>query len=383
MGSKPPFGYTKSPDNKHKLEIDPVAARIVERVFREFANGESGRNIAAKLNAEGIDTPNTYYFKLTGKRATRGDSCPKWGSKTIIQMLNNQAYIGNMAQGKCKVASFKTKKRIENSPDDWVVVEHTHEPIIDGYTWERAQRRLEETQSAASNHSVRINSTDEVNLFSGMIRCADCGAVMAFNRKTRKGGGEKRFYRCSRYANNGKDTCSTHTIDEEVLEAVLLHEIRHHAKTAVQDEGRLLDRLLAYSDEAAKSESAAKEKALRDAEGRISFIESAGKKLFEERVMGNVPENLFRKMLADYQRELDELSEKAAGLRRHMQDKRNDRADAQRWLNLIKECASIDKIDRATVCNLIDSLEVHEECDECGIRTQSVQVNYNFVGNIH
>ena len=84
MGSKPPFGYVKSPEDKHLLIIDPPAAEIVKRLFREFANGDSGRNIAAKLNGEGVDTPAEYYFKQTGKRSTQSNSGLQWGSCTIM-----------------------------------------------------------------------------------------------------------------------------------------------------------------------------------------------------------------------------------------------------------------------------------------------------------
>ena len=241
---------------------------------------------------------------------------------------------------------------------------------------------LEDTRNAPSNHSVKTNSTDEINVFSGIIRCADCGAAMAFNRKVRKNGDEKQFYRCSRYANNGRDTCTTHTIDVEVLESVILHDIQHHAKKAIRDEKRLMDRLLVYSGETSKNENAAKEKSLRDAECRISFVEDAGKKLFEERVLGNVPESLFKKMLVDYEHEIMELSGKVVELRRQIQDSRNNRADIQNWLNVLKECATIDSLDRATAYQLIDHVDVHEQCDDCGISTQTLQIKYNFVGCI-
>ncbi|MDL2273914.1 recombinase family protein [Oscillospiraceae bacterium OttesenSCG-928-G22] len=382
MGSKPPFGYVKSSENKHQLVVDPLAAEIVKRLFREFASGESGRNIASKLNVEGVDTPAVYYFKQTGKRSTRSDSCNQWGSATVIQLLRNQVYIGDMVQCKRKVSSFKTKKRLVTSQDDWVIVEDTHEALIDDFTWERVQHRLETTRKAPSNHGIKTNSTDEVNLFSGIIRCADCGAAMAFNRKVRTDGGERLFYRCSRYANNGKNACTMHKIDVEVLEAVILHDIQQHANAAIQDEGPLLGRLLAFSGEACKSESAAREKSLRDATSRISFIETATKQLFEEKVIGNVPDSLFKKMLADYEREIAELTETSIELRRHIQESRDNRADVKRWLSLMKECATIDKLDRATAYQLIDSVAVQELADECGIKTQTVQIKYNFVGCI-
>jgi uncharacterized protein YeeX (DUF496 family) len=241
---------------------------------------------------------------------------------------------------------------------------------------------LKKTKAESSNHTVKTNSTGEVNVFSGIIRCADCGAAMAFNRKVRKSGAEKMFYRCSRYANNGANSCTMHKIDIEVLDTVILHDIRHQAKTAIQDEQRLMDRLLAYSAETCKKENAAKEKSLRDADNRILFIENASKKLFEEKMIGNVPDSLFKKMLADYESEITQLNEKAMELRRQIQEDRDNRADVQRWVSLMKECAAIDRLDRATAYQLIDHVVVHEQYDENGLPTQSIGIKYHFVGCI-
>ena len=383
MGSKPPFGYIRSPENKHILIADPPAAEIVKRLFREFAGGESGRNIAAKLNAEGVDTPAEYYFKQTGKRATRGDSIQQWGSSTIMQLLRNQVYIGNMVQCKRKVTSFKTKKRHVTDPDDWVVVVNTHEALIDKYTWDCVQRRMDATKRAPSNHAIKVNRKKEVSLFSGIIRCADCGAAMAFNQRERKNGNVKMIYRCSRYNNGGKGACTTHTIDAEVLESIILADIQHHAEMAIKNERKLLDRLISFSGQELESKKAALEKSLRDATNRITFIHEASRKLFEEKICGNVPDSLFKKMLSDYEHELALLEEKVTETRRTIQSESNEEADIMQWMSLIKECVSIDKLDRGTVFQLIDHVAVHEQTDENGHAAQTVRIKYKFVGYLN
>lgn len=381
MGSKPPYGYTKSPDNKYQLVIDPVASQIVKRLFNEYIAGDSGRNIAAKLNDEGVDTPAVYYFKQTGKRATKSDSCQLWGSATIMQLLKNQVYIGDMVQCKRKVSSFKTKKRLVTNPDAWVVVEDTHEAIIGRDIWDKVQKRIQVTRRAPSNHAIKTNGTDEVNIFSGIIRCADCGSAMAFNRKARKLGNDKRFYRCSRYANNAK-ACSMHTVDAEVLESVILADIQHHAKAAIQDEEALIDRLYKFSGQESRNEKAAQEKSLRDTKNRIVFLYQTSKQLLEEKVAGNVPDSLFKKMLADYEREISELEEQEIDIRGQLQDSGNAEAGIGQWMELIKECVSIDCLDRATAYQLIDHVAIHEQEDESGLTVQNIQVKYKFVGCI-
>jgi len=376
MGSKPPFGYAKSPENKHQLIIDPPAAEVVKRLFREYSQGESGRAIAERLNEEGMDTPAVYYFKQTGKRSTRSDNCQQWGSNTVIQLLKNQAYRGDMVQCKRKVSSFKTKKRLAACPDDWIAVENTHEAIIDSYTWERVQKRMEASKRLANN-TVR---SDEANLFSGIIRCASCGAAMAFVRKERKASSDKLIYRCSRYNNNGKTACKAHTIDAEVLEYVILADIQHHAQAALLDSKSLMSRLLSYSGQEQENKKAAQEKLLCDTASRISFIEDASKRLFEEKISGNVPDSLFKKMLLEYEHELSALEETAADLRRARHEEESSEADVRHWMEMIKACASIDKLDRATAHQLIDHVAVHEQEDENGHATQTIQIKYNFVG---
>ena len=380
MGSKPPFGYVKSPEDKHLLVIDPPAAEIVKRLFREFVGGESGRNIATKLNAEGVDTPAEYYFKQTGKRATRSNTLQQWGSCTIMQLLRNQVYIGDMVQCKRKVSSFKTKKRLVTNPDNWVIVKGTHEPIIDRFTWECVQKRMDAMKHAPSHNTIRVNSTDEINVFSGIIRCADCGAAMAFNRKVEKSGVVRRFYRCSRYANSGSKSCSMHAIDADTLESVILSDIQYYARTAITDEKKLFDRLLSFSGQEQQEEKTAQEKILRDATNRIAFVQEASKRLFEEKVKGNVPDSLFKKMFADYESELNGLEDKEADMQRQIQMRASGEADVQQWIGLVKSCVSIDRLDRATAYQLIDHIAVHEQTDKNGKRTQDIQVKYNFVG---
>lgn len=380
MGSKPPFGYVKSPEDRHLLVIDPPAAEIVKRLFREFAAGESGRNMATQLNAEDVDTPAEYYFKQTGKRATRSNTLQQWGSCTILQLLRNQVYIGDMVQCKRKVSSFKTKKRLATNPDAWVIVEGTHEPIIDRFTWECVQRRLDKTKRQSVCNSIRATRSGDINVFSGIIRCADCGAAMAFNERVNKNGTKYRFYRCSRYANSGSKSCSMHFMDADTLESIILSDIQFYAKTAVADEKKLMDRLLSFSEQARQNEKDAQGKALRDATNRISFIEDASKRLFEEKIAGNVPESLFRKMLSDYESELSGLEAKAEDIRQNVQEKVNSESDVKTWIKLIKECVSINSLDRATAFQLIDHVDVHEQTDENGHKSQSIQVKYNFVG---
>ena len=157
-------------------------------------------------------------------------------------------------------------------------------------------------------------------------------------------------------------------------------DIQFYAQTAISDEKKLFDRLLSFSGQEQRNEKAAQEKILRDATNRIAFVQEASKRLFEEKITGNVPDNLFKKMFANYERELNGLDDKAADMQRQIQMRASGEANVQQWIDLIKSCVSIDRLDRTTVFQLIDHIAVHEQTDKHGRRTQSIQVKYNFVG---
>ena len=83
---------------------------------------------------------------------------------------------------------------------------------------------------------------------------------------------------------------------------------------------------------------------------------------------------------AFYEQEINALEEKSENIRRQLQDQENGEANAQKWIRLIKSCVSIDRLDRAMAFPLIDNVAVHEQTDEKGRKSQSIQVKYNFVG---
>ena len=166
LGSKPPFGYTRCPTDKHKLIPDDEPAQIVKRIFAMFDAGDSGRHISEVLNNEGVLSPRAYYYDQIGRENPLNESMT-WNSNTVMQLLKNQVYIGNMAQGKRRVVSFKTKNRAIVPEEDWIIVENTHEALVGKDIWARVQKRI------ASGKSPRVTRSGEISLFAGVARCAD------------------------------------------------------------------------------------------------------------------------------------------------------------------------------------------------------------------
>ena len=130
MGSRAPYGYKKSLANKYQLIIDEDVAHIVLRIFSDIANGENGRRIAGRLNAEGLPCPRAYYYQNIDKENPRKEESMVWGSASVLNIIKNHVYIGDMVQGQRQVISFKSKKRRVTDPDEWIIVENTYEAIL-------------------------------------------------------------------------------------------------------------------------------------------------------------------------------------------------------------------------------------------------------------
>ena len=373
MGSQPPYGYARNPNNRHQLIADPYSSLVVQKIFDLFVGGDSARHIADILNRKTIDTPNNYYYKSLGKPNPYREKIAAWGSATIMNMLRSEVYIGNTVQGKQHVKSFKDKKRIKVSKEDWVIVENTHEAIVNVDTWNEAQKRI------IVNNPVRINSQKEVSLFSGLVKCADCGGLMAYNVKT---SGDKRYYvyRCGTYANNGKNACSVHTIHQSTLEQIVLNDLQYYSKLAIKDENTLIDRLMTANASNQQRVSDIHKKQIATIKKRIVEVDNLAKSLFEEKVKGNIPSGILKKMLSDYENEQGTLQEDLIKLQKELSECESNERDVDVWIQKIKKCISIETLDRNIVVELIDNIAVSEVYKIDGEKHQDVTITYKFVG---
>ena len=156
IGSFARYGYCKDPNAKGKLVIDPEAADVVRRIFSMALNGIGAHKIARILNDEKIPSP-TAYKQLHGihyRSALKNTNAALWSSPTVYQILHDQIYIGNMVQGKHKKISYKSKKTIWLPKSQWIVVENTHEAIIEREMFETVQRMMQERTRSGEKGTI-------------------------------------------------------------------------------------------------------------------------------------------------------------------------------------------------------------------------------------
>jgi len=377
IGSYAPYGYKKSPEDKHKLIIDTETAPIARRIFKEFADGETARCIADNLTREQIDSPRFHFYRASGKTPPHG-LVNAWLSSTIYQMLRNQVYIGNMAQGKRVNISFKTKQRRVVPMEDWVIIPDTHEPLIDKEVWDAVQKRT----NSGNLSTKRLSRTGKPSLFSSIIKCACCGANLAYTEKQMKDGGATGRYRCQSYLSKGKTVCTSHTIYDAMLAQIVLNDIRHYA-CLTDDERIKIATALHDSRSGGERESGEKlHRRLQEIDSRLETIAIAFKKLYEDRVSGIIPEEMFKDMISSYTSEKDRLQEEYEKNSGELETHSDVEQDISTWLELVAKYEEIISLDRSTILELIESVEVQETFDTDGQRHLEIWINYRFIGRV-
>jgi len=220
IGAFAAYGYLKDPENKNHLVVDPYAAEAVKRIFLWKIQGHSAYAIAKRLDSYGFLPPAEYKKLSQQNKYQSGFSCnptTKWSSVAVKRILTNKLYLGHLVQGKNEKLNYKLDRRIDKPESEWIVVEHTHKPIVSKEDFAIVQELL--------LHDVRENRKKEINPFTGLIFCKDCKEQMVkrINRNKRI---EKAYYICSTY--NRGEGCTRHSILAESLDHLVLTVINKY-----------------------------------------------------------------------------------------------------------------------------------------------------------
>ena len=116
LGNYAPYGYMKSPEDRHKLVIDPEAAEVVRMIFQWYTEGTPASRIVKQLNALEIMPPSVYKTSKGcrgfDRHSSGGVKRNAWALTTVNSILKDEVYIGNLVQGKHKSTSYRTKKMV-------------------------------------------------------------------------------------------------------------------------------------------------------------------------------------------------------------------------------------------------------------------------------
>ncbi len=379
MGTYPAYGYKRDPEDKHHFVIDEETAPIVRRIFALRAEGMAYRAIALKLNDENIPTPGTLYYQRKGTTDIRNVN-HRWAGTTVKSLICNEVYIGNMVQGKSGTASYKSRKMVAKPEKEWIRVEGTHEPII--------SRKIWDTVCEIGNKKIRKSQTSDgiKSIFTGFVYCADCGFKMRnrVERFTYKDGRPGRYssFMCGSYSSSGRKACSIHTIYENVLNEIVLSDIREKAIFAAHDSESLIRAIIKAKEKESNGLFSAYQSELTATVKRLAELEKLMQSLYEDKFKGTIPESVFTTLMQKYEAERSEKSTALPELQAKLISHSDNRADAQKWAEIIRQYTEITLLDESILFELVERIEVGEAKKIDGQRICDIKIYYRFVGNV-
>ena len=295
------LGYDYDPVTK-SLNVNKEGAEIVKYIFERYITGAGCTVIARELNSQGIKT-------------IRGNN---WCASTILGVIENEKYIGDVMMGKTYTVDPISKRRLDNmgEEDKFYIREH-HEPIIDKDIWEKAQGILHRRRGSKSN-LANLGEREKFSrqyAFSSMLECGFCGANLSRRSWHSSSKYQKTIWACIKATKAGKRYCpDSKGIPEEYIEKAFVESYR---STAMNHKDALDDFL--KRTEGALTDGSVKQK-LVNAKNSLSKMKSRRKKLLEEYLEGIISQDVYSSTDHEYDEKIkkitvaiQELEDKSSG----------------------------------------------------------------------
>ena len=372
IGSKAPFGYKIDPNDRHHLIVDEPAAQVVKRIFRLASEGVGYNKMAKIFREEKVLTP-IAYFNLNNPDYFKSDYWRKefdWHVTSIRAILNNEVYLG-----KQRNKSMKSKEKVRNPKEDWIVVENCHEPIITQELWDTVHKIL--------NAKHRPAKAGEVQMFAGLLYCSDCGHCLTYSQKQRKDGSYHGAYSCWMYKTHGKEYCASHYITFDTIYELVLIDIQRNLFQYRKNTDKfksILSRKY-QSDSQKQAEQITLE--YEQKQKRCEELDKIISRLYEDNVLGRIGDERYESMSQSYELEQVEIKKALPILKSKIDELKRQSDCADNFINVIKKYTIIDKLDAAILNELIDKIVVHhKEQAEDGRTFQQIEIYYRFVGKL-
>lgn len=372
MGSFASYGYERD-EERHKLVVDPIAAEVVKKIFKMYADGYGYHRICEYLNNNNIP-PRSVYKKQKGSKFVCSNcdlETVRWNPDTIAQMLKNEVYIGNLVQGKTTHVSYKNHKKKKVAEKDWVRCENAHEAIIDMDTWNKVQ-------SILGTH-YRVKKNGQINYFTRKVYCSCCGKAFMRNEfkvKSEKTGrrsymqckGNKKFHICD----NNK------SIRTDKLEEILLNAINdllnnYYDKNNLKE---LYENGYEQDNNIESVKALIKEK--ENLTKRINDNKNYYRNLFEEKVKGVLNEDMFQMMSKDYFNEIENMMSRIEIIDKQIEELKINKKEKKQADDILKKYKHIKTLNKVILDEFIDKVYIGEIDKDNNTRNIEIEWNFEF-----
>lgn len=376
-----PYGYRRDPEDKNHLLIDEEAAKVVRRIYQMVIDGMGSQAIANQLTADNVLIPSAYLEQSEhgeSRNHSYHDPC-RWNCTAVSYILDKQEYMGHTVLGKTICENFKTKKRQKARPDELIIFENTHEPIIDAETWHLVQKLRRRTRRKLANGSYS-------HRLSGLVYCADCGKRLSYSSPQSQHRPDGKTYdadssfRCPTYKSMYGE-CTMHYIKSSTLDKLVDEAVRKIARYVLRNEQAFLEQVRVLTSADQKHTQSEDKKELVNIKKRIAELDNYIKRLYEGNASGKIPDRQFEKLMAQYDSEQQELEERVKEIEVSIHEIQQESENGQQFVRLVQKYRDFTEIDQTALNEFIDKVVVHEATGgRTADRSQQIDIYFNFIG---
>lgn len=370
VGSNAPYGYlVDSNDPLRKYVVDEQAAQVVRQIFAMALEGTNLRNISSALQSYHLSSPGEYLKTKSLYHSNEKDAKP-WYIGTISTILSNQAYIGNMVQGKRRTRLSGNEKQHFTDKNEWIIVENTHEPIIDQATF-YAVRDLfaKKVEESAFSSERGKNIPMKADIFDGIIYCGVCGKkIPMMSRLVDRNGKMKRqyFYQCRyNYDAGGDKKCVGSWLEAELIQLVY-DALSFQIAMQYEKADAMVDEL----NEMLRKTMNAFDHKIKSLEKRIEKIEYSESKSYEAYVLGSMTKQELSQLQQKNAKEIADLRGQIVDETENKTREKKNLEKEIRWWSATSCMRGKASLSREIIEAMISRIELYPD--------KNIRITYNF-----
>lgn len=372
---KPPYGYKYNDEKSNKKwAVDKQASRIVQYIFKlRLEENLSSNAISDRLCEERVKTPGHYAFEKGYRRtAPKVISEFNWRSSTVLDILKNRSYVGDIINFKTYTLSYKDKTKYRNSEEDLEIHQNVHVPIISREDFDKVQKSFERNVRQASNIPKSV--------LSGYLYCSDCGSKMNFRQdKVRP---HNNSFICGNNRRNKRYCAKTHQVPVNYITHIITDNISSLVRYADAFEDNfikiLLDRYSAkHHEELVLLEEDIKVHKIRKKELEILF-----KRMYEDKTKGLITEEQFILLNTDFAKEQNQLNDKIEAVSKKISKHSKKKLNTKKLIQMLRTFTKVNVLTHEIMEIFVDKIVVHHRIEGIKERNQKIDIYYNFLGHI-
>lgn len=378
----PPFGYLKAPNNPKNWIIDPVASEVVKRIFQEAKSGKSLSEISKGLETDKVFKPDRHRIEIGLKSISSSPNVETlpyfWTRETLSAILGREEYLGHTVNLRTRTKSYKDKRKVDNSKEDWLVFKNTHEAIIDQETFDIVQKMRSHKRS---NQRYK-NRAGHENLFAGLVFCGTCGRKHYFCPQE-KNELNHDHYKCSGYRKPIDGCENPHYIQKSALIDIVSDKLRQTIHECQLDQETFLKKLEQQSQAQFSKDNKRQQLQLQKDEHRSKETDSIIQKLYEDNLLGKISDERFVKLSQSYEEEQKQLQTSISDLIEKLTKQQEDSLNISKFMVRISKYTKLPELTVEIVNELIDKIVIHKPTGTKRNRIIQIDIYYNFIGKLN